>query len=632
MKFSSAERTSRALFGDFRTAVAEKRALPTVGDPEADKATRGAGRRYFRDYIAWLWPFRVQILIVFVVAICSAGLSLILPRATMYIIDHVLPERRWTLLNQLGLALLAIIFVQQSFELTRNWLSAKLNARIVFRLRQRLFDRLLALPLHALGDMRTGGITSRLSGDVDAVSGLVQTAVITPSVSTVKILLTLTILVTISWQMALAATLLIPPLVTFNLVYLKRVRPIYRAMRKDRAAIDGRVVETFGGIRVVRAFGRERTEARRYAVQHHTVIRKQLWVNLFEFAIWTGWGVLMPLCGLLVIWLGGVLVLQGKATIGGIIAFQMYLMMLLMPMNAIVTSFGQTQQTLAAMERIFDVLRTPIDKPDRPAALPAPRTVERIEFDDVTFAYGDDRPVLRDIKLAVRGGMTVALVGPSGAGKTTLTSLVARFHDPTAGALKLNGVDLRDIRLEEFRSLLGLVQQDVFLFEGTIAENIAYGRRDATMDEIVDAAQRANVHDFIRTFPDGYQTMVGERGVRLSGGQAQRVTIARAMLANPQILILDEATSNLDTESEQRIQESLRLLFADRTVFVIAHRLSTIVDADLIVVLENGQIRETGTHYALMASDSKYREMVERQQRHMAISPAEADGDGSWLA
>jgi ATP-binding cassette subfamily B protein/subfamily B ATP-binding cassette protein MsbA len=322
----------------------------------------------------------------------------------------------------------------------------------------------------------------------------------------------------------------------------------------------------------------------------------------------------------------------------------MYLMMLLMPVSMIVQSYGQTQQALAAMERVFDLLRMPADKPDRPNAIEPPlhagpaargRTrrngIETFTFDNVSFAYQKGRRVLEDISLEVPGGATIALVGPSGAGKTTVTNLVARFYDPTEGTIRLNGIDLRDIKLAGYRRLLGLVQQDTFLFDGTVAENIAYGRVSATPAEIEDAARRANAHDFITGFADGYETIVGERGVRLSGGQAQRVSIARAILADPQILILDEATSNLDSESEQLIQASMDELLADRTTFVIAHRLSTVVRANRIVVLEAGRITETGTHDQLMAGDGRYRAMVERQQRAMDFDASAAES-ADWLA
>jgi len=593
-----------------------------------DRAKR---RGYVREFAAFLRPFYRAFAGTIALGLAAAVLSLVLPRATMYIVDVVLPHGDWRVLHLLGAGLLLVIIVHQSFDLARWWYLAKLNARIVFRLRRRLYDHLLRLPLHKLYNLKTGGITSRLSGDIDSVSGLPHLAVVSPAISAAKVLLTLAILLWINWQMSIAALLLTPLLVALNLGYMRRIRPIYRSMRRDRSDIDGRVVETFGGIRVVRAFGREKTEARRYAIDHHAVIRKGLLAEWLEVLIGSGWGFLIPLTALTIVWLGGTLVLLGETTVGGIIAFQMYLMMLLTPLSNIIRTYGETQRGLAALERVFDLLREPIDLPDRPGAREAAQAVETFEFENVSFAYRPDQPVLRSFSLRVEGGMTVALVGPSGAGKTTVTNLVARFYDPDAGVIRLNGVDLRDIQLRSYRRLLGLVQQDVFLFDGTVAENIAYARPDATRAQIEDAARRANAHEFIVGFPDGYDTIVGERGVRLSGGQAQRISIARALLADPRILILDEATSNLDSESEQLIQASLRELLANRTTFVIAHRLSTVVNADLIVVMEAGRIVELGTHELLLAAaNGRYREMVLRQQRALELG-APAPESPAWL-
>ncbi|MDX2198710.1 MAG: ABC transporter ATP-binding protein [Phycisphaerae bacterium] len=628
----------------------------TPGGPDAAKPRQPKKRRkYFRDYLGWLWPYRAKIAYIFVVAFATALLSMVLPAVTMYMFDNVIQHTKTLgrqqslhLLNVAGGSVLVVICVMQGLDWVRHWNVAKLNAQVLARLRQRLYEHMLRLPLHELSELKTGGITSRLSSDVDSVTGIVQVAIITPAIAALKVIITLGVLVWINWKMSVAAALLLPPIIVLDMLYIRRIRPIYRSMRRDREDIDARSVETFGGVRVVWAFAREFFEGKNFGKMHHTVVRKTLLARALEFVVWSGWGFLIPLCTLVVTWLGGVLVLYDQATIGGIIAFQMYVMMLLSPMSTLVESYGQTQQALAAMERIFDVIELPTDMPDRPDAQQAPTTVRSITFDDVSFAYPistqirreDDhlapreKPaaesvgangseaaarhanplVLKNFSLEAPGGATIALVGPSGSGKTTVTNLVARFYDPTRGAIRLNGVDLRDIQLKSFRGLLGLVQQDTFLFDGTVAENIAYSRPRASRAEIEDAARRANAHGFISTFSEGYDTLIGERGVRLSGGQAQRVSIARAILADPQILILDEATSNLDSESEQLIQAALRELLKNRTTFVIAHRLSTITHADLIVVIENGEIIESGSHATLMARDGRYREMVERQQ------------------
>ena len=621
--------SSKQLYRAFRRDGQATLEPQPVDAPEgrADDVSGKRGR-YLREYARWLRPFAGAVVGVCSLALVAAVLSLALPRATMHIIDVVLPAGDARTLHTLGGGLLLVILIQQTLDLLRNWRTAKLNARIVFRLRQRLYEHLLRLPLHELSNMKTGGLTSRLSGDIDSVTGLVQMAILTPGVATIKVILTIGILLWINWKMSVAALVLLPVIVVLNLTYIRRIRPIYRSMRRDRAEIDGRVVETFGGIRVVRAFGRERTEARRYGIRHHLVIRKHLLAQFLQQVVWSGWGFLIPVAALTIVWFGGTLYLKGEATIGGIVAFQLYLLMLLSPVSSIVRSYGELQQALAAMERVFDLLRQPIDKPDVPRAVLAPAKVESFEFDHVTFGYRAGLPILHSLTLAVPGGATVALVGPSGSGKTTVTNLVARFYDPDEGVVRLNGVDLRGIKLRNYRTLLGLVQQDVFLFDGTVAENIAYSRPGVTRAEIEGAARRANAHGFIVGFPESYDTLVGERGLRLSGGQAQRISIARAILADPQILILDEATSNLDSESEQLIQASLRELLSGRTTFVIAHRLSTVFHADLIVVLADGRIVESGTHNRLMANSGPYHAMVRRQQRGISGTVEAAD----WLA
>jgi ATP-binding cassette subfamily B protein/subfamily B ATP-binding cassette protein MsbA len=345
------------------------------------------------------------------------------------------------------------------------------------------------------------------------------------------------------------------------------------------------------------------------------VIRKQLLANRVQRGMASIWELLLPLAQLVIVAFGGYLVIEGKTSVGLLVAFQAYIWRVFDPILQLANSISGTQRGLAALDRVCEVLDKPAELPDAPSALPAPREVTELSFDRVSFAYQPDVPVIVDFSLSVRGGSVIALVGASGAGKTTLTDLIARFRDPTAGSIRVNGIDLRDLQLRSYRGLLGIVAQDVFLFDGTVADNIAYGARHATREQIADAAQKANAHEFIERLPDGYDSVIGERGVKLSGGQRQRLSIARALLADPQILILDEATSNLDTESEQLIQQSLRQLFARRTTFVIAHRLSTVIDADQIIVLDRGRSVETGTHEELLARRGAYYAMVQRQWR-----------------
>jgi ATP-binding cassette subfamily B protein/subfamily B ATP-binding cassette protein MsbA len=440
-----------------------------------------------------------------------------------------------------------------------------------------------------------------------------QMAIVSPAISIVRLAIALVILVSLNWRLALMATAIIPGAMIMSFVFARRVRPIYRVTRKDVEEIDGRVGETFSGIRVVRAFGRETRELLEYMRGRHTVLRKELFAHRRELVLWMCWGLLVSIVNVVIVWYGGFLNVTGRASIGDIMAFQWYTFLLLNPVWNIVNSFSELQRSLAAMERVFEVLAMEGDKPDKPDARPASPVVETFEFEAVDFEYREGHPVVREFSLKVTGGTVVALVGRSGAGKTTVTDLVARFHDPTRGRVLLNGVDIRDLRLRTYRDLLAIVQQEVFLFDGSVRDNIAYGRHDATDLEVEDAARRANAHEFIERLPEGYGTFIGERGVKLSGGQQQRLAIARAILKSPQILILDEATSNLDTESEQLIQASMAELLAGRTTFVIAHRLSTVRRATLILLMEDGRIVERGTHDTLMAARGVYHSMVVRQ-------------------
>jgi ATP-binding cassette subfamily B protein len=519
----------------------------------------------------------------------------------------------------LGLAAFAVLVAKQALDSVRSYRVALLNARVVFKLRRRLYEQLLSLSLGELGEMKAGGIVSRLSGDVESVSGLVQTAIISPAVAIIRVVLTIGILVVMSWRLALMMLIVMPALGLSSYLWVRKVRPIYRSIREDASKIDARVNETFGGIRVVRAFRREPREAKNYALSHHTVIRKTLRATRIELVLEAVWGLLIPATTLMLVFYGGMQVRAGLVKLGSIFLYQIYAVLLLQPVWAIVQAVSQTQKSLAAMERIFTVLEMPEDKPDVPGAIDVDGEVRELRFDQVSFEYRPGVAVIKDFSLTVPGGSTVALVGPSGAGKTTMTDLVARFYDPTSGAIYLNGTDLRKIRLQSYRDLLAVVQQETFLFDGTVRENIAYGRRSASEAQVIDAARRANADGFIQQLPQGYDTLIGERGFKLSGGQRQRLSIARAMLADPAILILDEATSNLDTESEQLIQGALDTLLANRTTFVIAHRLSTITHADLIVVMENGRVVETGRHVELMERRGLYYEMVERQRRSMGV-------------
>ena len=611
----------RAFVDDYKHRRLDDR-VDSADDPNeltAREGRKGRRREYLREYARWLWPYRWAVAGVFFLALITAGLQMIEPLFMRFIIDRVLlatdldAAGRVRRLNLAGGVFLSVVIVTALIGVLKDYRQRQLNFRVMLSLRRALFDRFLHLPMPKLWDMKTGGILSRLTGDVDTTTGLLQMAIISPSLSVIRLLIAIAILISLNWRLALTALAIIPGAMLMSFAFSRRIRPIYRTVRKDVETIDGRVGETFSGIRVVRAFRKETNELLDYMVGRHSVLRKELFAHRRELVLWTSWGLLIAVVNVIIVWYGGHLNLQGRASVGDIMAFQWYTFLLLNPVWNIVNSFSEMQRSLAAMERVFEILGMENDKPDRPGAIDAPVPVREIAFENVEFEYREGVPVVRDFNVQVPGGTVVALVGRSGAGKTTVTDLVARFHDPTRGRILLNGVDLRDLRLKSYRSLLAIVQQEVFLFDGSVSDNIRYGRLHATDAEVIDAARRANAEEFIVRLPNGYDTFIGERGVKLSGGQRQRLAIARALLAAPQILILDEATSNLDTESEQLIQASMSELLAGRTTFVIAHRLSTVRRAELILLMEDGRITERGTHDELMQARGVYFDMVMRQ-------------------
>jgi ATP-binding cassette subfamily B protein/subfamily B ATP-binding cassette protein MsbA len=393
-----------------------------------------------------------------------------------------------------------------------------------------------------------------------------------------------------NWKLALAAWVVLPVMLFISLMWIRRIRPIFRSAGRDRNIIDARATETFGGIRVVRSFRREPREQAEYTLADDTMIRKRLFGLYSAMVIDSVWGVLIPVSVLMLVIVGGFLYIHEwapgttvpeaqRVTVGQIMGFMVLMPALLMPIFRIVNSLNQTQEALAAMERVFEVFDMPADKPDRPDAADAPRQVRTFEFDQVCFRYSDEGPeVIQDFSLHVPGGSVVALVGPSGAGKTTLTDLIARFYDPTAGTIRLNGLDLRGLKLATFRRLLAVVPQETFLFDGTVRQNISYGRRGASEQQVIDAARRANALGFIEDLPRGFDTLIGERGVKLSGGQRQRISIARALMVDPEFIVADEPVSALDVSIQAQILNLLMDAQAQRglTYMFITHDLSVV--------------------------------------------------------
>jgi ATP-binding cassette, subfamily B, bacterial len=655
------QRSSRLRYRDYLKArKTVKRDLAVEPSPDGSDRRKGQKRsRSFWMLFAAFWGMlrgkRGRVVAALATLTVSAVLALMLPAGTKVAIDYIItdapgpagipdwamlpdwlrdPARRVDLLWLLGAVLVVITTVRILFSMWGRWQMTKLTKRTQLALRRRVFDHAVRLPLHRVHQLKSGGAASIIREDAGGAAELMFHIIYNPWNAIVQLSGTLIILAIVDWRLLLGAIVLIPVVWVTHRTWIGRIRPIFRDIKNTRSAIDAHATEAFGGIRVVRGFDRQTAEAARFTTGTHYMARQELLAWWWSRGVDIAWAMLIPLASVGVLLYGGIAVIRGTLTIGDVMMFSAYLMMLLGPLETLASSAASMQTNLAALDRVLDVLGEPREFEDTAGEVTVHRstTEGRITLSDVWFSYpvrpaarrmggeGGTAPavpepeyVLQSISLDVEPGETIALVGPSGSGKTTLCNLIARFFDPTRGSIQLDGVDLRQIDVNSYRRLLGIVEQDVFLFDGTIAENIGYGRRDSTMPQLIEAARAANAHGFIERLEYGYETLIGERGVRLSGGQKQRIAIARAILADPRILILDEATSSLDTESERLIQRSLMRLMRGRTSFVIAHRLSTIRHADRIVVLEQGQIIEVGTHDELLASGGRYAEFLRMQ-------------------
>ncbi|MBX9655066.1 ABC transporter ATP-binding protein/permease [bacterium] len=563
-------------------------------------------------------------------------LSLTLPASTKFVIDYVLLNRplpadfpKWIPLPEspqgklVAMASLVLIIsvVSSMIQLWARWKATLTTQRLQVRIRRKLFDHAARLPLHKVHDIKSGGVSSLLREDAGGVGDLIFNLIFNPWRAIIQLLGGIVILIWVDWRLLLGALAVLPIVYWNHQLWVRWIRPLYRDIKRQRQDIDSQTTEAFAGMRVVRAFGRQRRESSRFVGESHLMSRQEINVWWTARTIEVVWDMLLPFASGLLMLYGGMQVLNGQLSPGDLMMFLVYLTMLLEPIAVIATSATQFQSNLAAFDRVLDILGEPRELSDHQSKQPAEAELfdGPIRIENISFRYPkSDEFVLNDIDLEIEPGSLVTLVGRSGSGKTTLCNLVARFHDPTVGRITLSGIDLRDIHVETYRKFLGIVEQEVFLFDGTVAENIGYAVRETNKNDVVRAAKIANAHEFIMSLPEGYDTRIGERGVRLSGGQRQRLAIARAVLADPKLFILDEATSNLDSESEQLIQQSLAELMRGRTSIVIAHRLSTVRNADRILVMEAGRIVESGTHSELMSSPSRYREMVELQQMDFA--------------
>jgi len=562
-----------------------------------------------------IWPRRKHLFLGLFLIIISRLASLVLPGASKILIDDVIPSNDLTMLKWLigGVVLAIVVQAGTSYALTQI-LSVEAQ-NLISKLRSQVQAHIIKLPIRFFDNAKTGELVSRIMTDVEGVRNLVGTGFAQMVGGVLTAIISLFLLISISPMMTLYVLL---PVVIFGLVSLKafsKIRPIFRERGKINAQVTGRLTETLGGIRVIKGFNAEEQEIKTFA-QGVDELFRNVKASLTATSFVTSMGaLLLGLASAGIMGIGGYMIMEGELTFGDFLAFTLYLGFMIAPIVQMSNIGSQLTEAFAGLDRTEEIMNSPLESDDRTRTLELKEIKGDIEFDQVTFAYEEDKEVVKGVSFKAPAGSVTALVGTSGSGKTTIAGLAATFLNPDSGKITLDGYDLQTITLESFRSRLGVVLQDDFLFEGTIRENILFPRPQASENEVQQAVHAAHVQEFTDRFEDGLDTLIGERGVKLSGGQRQRIAIARAILADPKILILDEATSNLDTESETLIQASLKELMKGRTTFVIAHRLSTIRQADQILVIEKGNILEQGQHDELIATKGRYYQLYTYQAR-----------------
>jgi ABC-type multidrug transport system fused ATPase/permease subunit len=576
--------------------------------------------------LAYLRPHRKQMALALFLMLVTSGLTLLAPYLVKVAIDTYITEGNAQGLHMIALAMLGAYLGLYAASAGQSYLLSWIGQRVLATMRSQLFHHLQQLPI-GYHDKHIIGVTvSRVINDVGVINELLSQGVVTLLGDTLLLVGIIVVMFSMSPKLALLAFTVVPLMLLATILFARQAKQAFRQTRARIAAVVGNLAENIAGMRVIQAFAQEDASQERFNSVNVANRDANIAAMSLSFVFLPTVEFLGMLATAIVLWFGGLAVVNGDLTLGIVVAFIAYVSRFFAPIQELSQLYTTMQAAMAGGERVLDLLDTKPEVTDPEDGAQIPPIKGRIELNDVMFAYSNGRPVLRDINLTIEAGQTVALVGPTGAGKTSIANLVARFYDVTGGAVLIDGIDVRSVTQQSLRRQMGLVPQDPFLFSGTIHDNIAFGRQDATAEDVEQAARNANAHEFISRMPDGYETKIMEGASNLSVGQRQLICIARAVLADPRILILDEATASVDTVTEVLIQDALDRLLDGRTSIVIAHRLSTIRNADLICVVDNGRIVERGTHDELLAQGGIYAGLYARQ---FVESDAEEVPEGS---